>query len=114
MCPICNKHISRDLTRHLRIHNEVGRFQCVYPRYMCNHKTQHFNRPYDYKKHLLHIHFKFDDPKGKLSHTLTDKLPLTGTCLGCGARFVGKDWLDDHVLTNDASKRCPHVLSNLN
>lgn len=108
VCSICDKYISRDLTRHMRIHNEVGRFQCVYPKYMCNHKTQYFNRPYDYKKHLLHMHFRFDDPKGKTANTLTDKLPLEGICIACGARFVANDWLETHVLTNSATK-CPSL-----
>lgn len=109
VCTICDKYISRDLTRHLRIHDEVGRFQCVYPRHMCNHKTGKFNRPYDYKKHLLHVHFKFDDPNGKSSHKLTDKLPLTGNCLACGARYSAQDWIDRHVLTKDLSQKCPYL-----
>lgn len=109
VCTICDKYISRDLTRHLRIHDEVGRFQCVYPRHMCNHKTGKFNRPYDYKKHLLHVHFKFDDPNGKSSHKLTDKLPLTGNCLACGARYSASDWIDRHVLTKDLSQKCPYL-----
>lgn len=109
VCTVCDKYILRDLTRHMRIHNEVGRFQCVYPKQMCNHKTQNFNRPYDYKKHLLHMHFRFDDPKGKSANTLTDKLPLLGQCMACGAKFVAKDWLDHHVLTPDAQARCPYV-----
>ncbi|KAK6200110.1 uncharacterized protein RJT21DRAFT_121010 [Scheffersomyces amazonensis] len=111
ICPVCNKFISRDLIRHMRIHNAVGRFQCVYPKHMCKHKTQYFNRPYDYKKHLLHIHFKFDDPKGKTSNTLTDKLPLQGTCMACGIRQTASDWLDNHVLTSQPQGRCPFVES---
>lgn len=111
VCTVCEKYISRDLTRHMRIHDEVGRFQCVYPKSMCNHKKGYFNRPYDYKKHLLHTHFKFDDPKGKTVHTLTDKLPLMGTCLACGFRASASDWLDTHILTKDPSTRC-HCLKN--
>lgn len=109
VCSVCDKFISRDLTRHMRIHNEVGRFQCIYPKYMCNHRTQYFNRPYDYKKHLLHLHFKFDDPKGKAAHTLTDKLPLYGTCIACGTRYTAAEWLDYHVLVNDKSQRCAFI-----
>ena len=108
-CPVCDKFISRDLTRHMRIHNEVGRFQCVYPREMCNHKTQNFNRPYDYKKHLLHLHFKFDDAKGKTAHTLGDKLPMTGECVACGARYLASEWLSEHVLTKNEEQRCAYV-----
>lgn len=108
VCSVCDKYISRDLIRHMRIHNDVGRFQCVYPKYMCKHKTQFFNRPYDYKKHLLNMHFKFDDPKGKGANTLTDKLPLQGICAACGGRFIAKDWLDIHVLSQ-LNERCPYL-----
>ncbi|KAI5964540.1 hypothetical protein KGF57_001032 [Candida theae] len=108
-CPVCDKFISRDLTRHMRIHNEVGRFQCVYPREMCNHKTQNFNRPYDYKKHLLHSHFKFDDARGKTAHTLGDKLPMSGECVACGARYIASEWLSEHVLTQNDEQRCAYV-----
>ncbi|KAI5968568.1 hypothetical protein CANMA_002313 [Candida margitis] len=108
-CPVCDKFISRDLTRHMRIHNEIGRFQCVYPREMCNHKTQNFNRPYDYKKHLLHSHFKFDDSRGKTAHTLGDKLPLSGECIACGARYLASEWLSEHVLTKNERQRCIYV-----
>lgn len=109
VCSVCDKYISRDLTRHMRIHDDVGRFQCVYPKSMCNHKTGYFNRPYDYKKHLLHMHFKFDDPKGKTAHTLTDKLPLIGSCQACGARFSANDWLDSHILTNNKNQKCLYL-----
>lgn len=108
VCSVCDKYISRDIARHMRIHDEVGRFQCVYPKSMCNHKTQNFNRPYDYKKHLLHLHFVFDDPKGKTANTLTDKLPIMGTCEACGARMIANDWLESHILTKDPKVRCPY------
>ncbi|ODV69697.1 hypothetical protein HYPBUDRAFT_96106, partial [Hyphopichia burtonii NRRL Y-1933] len=109
VCVVCDKYISRDMKRHMRIHNEIGRFQCVFPKSMCKHKTGYFNRPYDYKKHLLHLHFNFDDPKGKSAHTLGDKLPVPGTCAACGLRFVAGTWLDQHILTNDLQKRCRYV-----
>lgn len=107
-CPICGKYISRDLSRHLRIHDENGRFRCVFPK-ICSHKTKKFNRPYDYKKHLLHFHFKFDDPKGKAATNLTDKLPLMGNCKACNFRSDAKTWIDDHVLTTNALVRCRYV-----
>lgn len=106
ICPICDRHISRDYSRHMRIHNEIGRFQCVFPRATCSHKLGKFNRPYDYKKHLLNVHFKFDDAKIKLAPNLTEKLHEHGACIGCGQRFMGQDWLDNHVLTADSSLRC--------
>ncbi|CAH6723843.1 hypothetical protein CLIB1444_21S00628 [[Candida] jaroonii] len=107
-CPICGKYISRDLSRHLRIHDENGRFRCVFPK-ICSHKTGKFNRPYDYKKHLLHFHFKFDDPKGKAATNLTDKLPLMGNCKACNFRSDAKTWIDDHVLTTNSLVRCRFV-----
>lgn len=108
VCSVCDKYISRDIARHMRIHDEVGRFQCVYPKAMCNHKTQNFNRPYDYKKHLLHLHFVFDDPKGKAANTLTDKLPIMGSCEACGARMIANDWLESHILTKNPKLKCPY------
>lgn len=108
VCVICEKFISRDLTRHMRIHDEVGRFKCVYPRSTCSHKTGKFNRPYDYKKHLLRAHFKFDNPRGRSHSTLTDMVPLDGQCAACGARFLGQDWLNDHVL--GGNHRCPGLV----
>lgn len=108
VCVICEKFISRDLTRHMRIHDEVGRFKCVYPRSTCSHKTGKFNRPYDYKKHLLRAHFKFDNPRGRSHSTLTDMIPLDGLCAACGARFLAQDWLNDHVL--GGTHRCPGLV----
>lgn len=106
ICHICEKYISRDIIRHLRTHDEVGRFQCVFPRSTCSHKTGYFNRPYDYKKHLLHAHFNFDDPKARTFNNLTEKLPYYGSCNGCGQRFVACEWLDHHVLTNANDNKC--------
>jgi hypothetical protein len=107
VCSACGKYISRDMTRHMRIHDERGRFQCVYPKGMCNHKLGNFNRPYDFKKHLLHMHFQFDDPRGRMAHTLTDKLPMTGQCKACKRRYTAHDWLEKHVLL--AEERCIYI-----
>lgn len=106
ICHICEKYISRDIRRHLRTHDEVGRFQCVFPKSTCSHKTGYFNRPYDYKKHLLHAHFNFDDPKARTFNNLTEKLPYYGSCNACGQRFVACEWLDHHVLTNANETKC--------
>lgn len=107
-CSICGKYISRDLSRHLRIHDEVGRFRCVFPEY-CNHKTGKFNRPYDYKKHLLHFHFVFDNKSGKTANNLTEKLPLVGNCKHCNYRTTAQDWLENHVLTVSPDKKCKYA-----
>ncbi|ODV81807.1 uncharacterized protein CANTADRAFT_36212, partial [Suhomyces tanzawaensis NRRL Y-17324] len=107
-CQICGKRITRDMSRHMRTHQSEARFTCKFPKGQCRHKLGKFNRPYDYKKHLLNRHFKFDDPCVKRLHNLSDKLFDWGTC-PCGLRFMGKDWLDKHILTEDASKKCPII-----
>lgn len=109
-CTVCGKVIRRDMTRHMRIHEEVSRFKCIYPRGHCIHKTGFFNRQYDFKKHLLHFHFEFDDSDVKKLYSLNEKLPHWGTC-PCGLRFTGGDWLDGHILTNDTKSKCSHLTS---
>lgn len=103
ICTVCSKRITRDMSRHMRTHQIIPRFQCTFPKLQCNHKSGRFNRPYDFKKHLLNRHFKFDDSEIKKIHNLSDKLNHEGTC-PCGMRFISKDWLDEHILTNDRAK----------
>lgn len=99
LCTTCGRKITRDMARHRRTHQENPRFVCMFHALgKCSHKLGRFNRPYDFKKHLLNRHFKFDDPKIKQMHNLSDKLEHLGTC-GCGLHCVGKKWLDDHMLT---------------
>ncbi|CCH45905.1 DNA-directed RNA polymerase II subunit [Wickerhamomyces ciferrii] len=107
-CKVCGKVIKRDMTRHMRIHEEVSRFRCVYPRGSCIHKTGFFNRQYDFKKHLLHFHFDYDDPSVKKLYSLNEKLPHWGTCY-CGLRFTGGEWLQSHILTTEKNHLCPHL-----
>lgn len=107
-CNICGKRITRDMSRHMRTHQSESRFTCNFPKSQCRHKTGKFNRPYDFKKHLLNRHFKFDNPCIKRLHNLSDKLEHWGTC-PCGARYKGKDWLDDHILTHEQSRKCCFV-----
>lgn len=107
-CQICGKYFRRDLPRHLRTHLEITRFECPFPRDICPHKQGHFNRPYDFKKHLLHGHFVFDDQKKVRSfRDLQQKLSHSGTCR-CGLRFTAGEWLDKHVL--DGTNRCPFLV----
>ncbi|KAG2731255.1 hypothetical protein G9P44_005671 [Scheffersomyces stipitis] len=108
VCCVCGKRITRDMSRHMRTHQSESRFTCKFPKNQCRHKSGKFNRPYDFKKHLLNRHFKFDNIAIKRLHNLSDKLDHWGTC-PCGLRYMGKDWLDDHILTDDASKKCPCV-----
>lgn len=105
-CTICGKKITRDMARHLRTHQEELRFVCVY--YMkgkCSHKNGKFNRPYDFKKHLLNRHFNFDNATVKSFHNLLEKLRHEGMC-NCGSRFMGGSWLDEHVLTKSTQDLC--------
>ncbi|CAH2350378.1 hypothetical protein CLIB1423_01S08746 [[Candida] railenensis] len=108
ICSVCSKRITRDMSRHMRTHQIIPRFQCSFPKSQCNHKSGRFNRPYDFKKHLLNRHFKFDNPEIKKIHNLSDKLNHPGLC-PCGLRFISKDWLDEHILTNDVEKKCPCI-----
>lgn len=105
VCNVCGRRITRDMTRHMRTHQTVARFTCKFPKSQCRHKTGRFNRPYDYKKHLLNRHFRFDHPEIKKLHNLSDKLDHWGTC-PCGLRFVAKEWLDGHILTEDGGAKC--------
>lgn len=103
-CQICHKYFRRDLPRHMRTHQETARFTCPFPRKHCPHKRGQFNRPYDFKKHLLHGHFVFDDQKNVRAYRdLKRKLGCMGVCM-CGTRFLAEAWLDCHVLSKD--KRC--------
>lgn len=106
VCSICDRFISRDYSRHMRIHNEAGRFKCVFPPGYCNHKSRKFNRPYDFKKHLLNMHFRFDEVAAKLAPNLTEKLNAGGHCTACGDRFVASEWLDNHILSKDEATKC--------
>lgn len=108
VCPICKKVLKRDLTRHMRTHEEVGRFICPFPREQCSHKRGQFNRPYDFKKHLLHQHFNFDKAKQVRKYRdLQSKLTCHGKC-PCGqGDFLAQDWLSNHVLGGD--NICPLI-----
>lgn len=106
VCSICDKFISRDFSRHMRIHDEAGRFQCVFPAVFCKHKSRKFNRPYDYKKHLLNIHFIFDDPAAKLAPNLTEKLMIEGQCSACEQRFIANEWLENHIVSTNENTKC--------
>ncbi|ANB14322.1 hypothetical protein AWJ20_5287 [Sugiyamaella lignohabitans] len=109
-CPECGKYFRRDLPRHLRTHQEIARFVCPFPRPHCPHKRGQFNRPYDFKKHLLHSHFVFDDQKMVRSfRDLKSKLGYEGTC-ACGVRYRAGDWLDQHVFGSE--NRCPYLSHN--
>lgn len=103
VCTVCGKRIARDMTRHMRTHQEVKRLVCLFPRKLCRHKLGKFNRLYELKKHLLNNHFVFDLAQVKRAYNLRDKLASWGSC-ACGRRFQLDDWLDNHIL---GGERCP-------
>ena len=108
-CDICGRMISRDILRHRRTHDRISRFQCVFPKECCTHKTGFFNRRYDLKKHLLHIHFILDDPKVKKLKSLEQKLRKRGHCL-CGQEMSAQESLD-HITQVDENQEpvCPDL-----
>jgi hypothetical protein len=105
-CDICGRGISRDIVRHIRTHDREAKFRCFYPRACCPHKTGHFHRNYDFKKHLLHHHFILHDSNVKRLKNLTDKLEHEGTC-PCGKRMKASEWLKHiFVRESDGSREC--------
>jgi hypothetical protein len=108
-CDICGHVIASDIVRHKRTHDKEGRFKCLYPRSHCPHKSGHFHRQYDLKKHLLHDHFVLHSSSVKRMKNLTDKLDHVGTC-HCGKRMKASEWLN-HIMARDAegSFECPDL-----
>lgn len=108
-CDICGRTITRDLTRHMRTHDSVSRFKCVYPAAHCPHKTGRFNRQYDFKKHLIHSHFQLNDPQVKKVKSLQHKLEHQGRC-SCGVAMLASDWLR-HIVDMDETGMytCPDL-----
>jgi hypothetical protein len=94
----------------MRTHEPVSRFKCFYPRENCLHKSGFFNRQYDFKKHLLHGHFHFDDPNVKKYHSLREKLGFMGKCF-CGREMTARDFLENHIMMKDEEGqfRCPDL-----
>lgn len=103
-CPTCHKRLRRDLTRHMRIHEAVADFACPFPREQCTHKHGQFNRPYEFKKHLMNCHFSFDDPYAvKHAKNLSERLEFGGTCQ-CGFKAESVSaWIANHLKKG----RCP-------
>lgn len=110
-CSVCGKKIQRDMQRHMRTHHLESRFICPFPLSQCNHKSRKFNRPYDFKKHLLNKHFNFLDPSIKRYHNLSDKLNKWGFC-NCGKKLLSNDWLTHHILIKDDNEKCELIKEN--
>jgi hypothetical protein len=99
-CTKCGRYISKDLARHMRVHEAIPRFKCLYPRGQCTHKSGYFNRQYDFKKHLLHCHFSFHDKSVKRYNSLSEKLDHEGRC-PCGRILTAREYLNSHVMLKD-------------
>lgn len=114
-CPRCGRHIVNDIARHMRIHEPVSRFKCIYPRQQCSHRSGYFNRRYDFHKHLLHSHFKFDDPDVKKLVSVNDKMKYIGACK-CGMKMTGREFLNNHIMIKDAQGKylCPDLREKWN
>lgn len=113
ICSVCGTRITKDMKRHERTHQVNKRFSCKFPKGACKHRSGQFNRPYDFKKHLLNHHFLFDDTRIKKMQNLSDKLNHWGTC-PCGQRFLSGDWLENHILTSHPSQQCPEWMMERN
>lgn len=111
ICNVCGKRITRDMGRHMRTHHPDSRFKCEFPARQCDHRSRKFNRPYDFKKHLLNKHFIFDNAEHKKEQNLSNKLNQWGMC-PCGIRFLSDNWLSDHILTKNQSQKCPLIRNN--
>lgn len=104
-CRICGRNNFMNLKRHLKIHEQIPRYNCKFPKSVCNYKTNSYNRSFDFKRHLINKHFKFKDKKIKKLSSLTDKFAYPGEC-PCGYESTAKDWLSNHILTDNDAKRC--------
>lgn len=105
VCQVCGKK-SNDMLRHMRIHDTHPRFRCKFPAAWCNYKSINYKRRYEYKRHLLSKHFKFRDLKMDRKVTVSSVMDHFGTC-PCGLETTARNWLDNHVLTNDPESLCP-------
>ncbi|CAN3374873.1 hypothetical protein DIURU_002614 [Diutina rugosa] len=108
-CPQCGKSNFSNLRRHLKIHRSTAKFQCQFPRSVCNFKINSYNRSFDFKRHLVNKHFKFDDKKlSKAVSSLSQKAEYLGHC-PCGWHGSCQEWLDTHILVDDDNpQRCPY------
>ncbi|CAH2352650.1 hypothetical protein CLIB1423_07S04434 [[Candida] railenensis] len=106
ICQVCGKR-SNDMSRHMRIHDTNPRFSCKFPSSWCNYKSINYKRRYEFKRHLLCKHFKFDVLKMGRKMTVSSVLDHKGRC-PCGLHSTARVWLDEHILPGDnISSPCP-------
>lgn len=104
-CRICGRSNFINLKRHLKIHEQSQKYKCRFPKSVCNYKTNSYNRSFDFKRHLINKHFILDDKKAKKLPSLSAKFHLRGKC-PCGFETTVKEWLYNHILTENESDRC--------
>ena len=104
-CPDCNAkfRVRGYLTRHMRKHAEVMKFNCpmfpLLPEEAKCHQTGGFSRGDTFKMHMKARHFVY--PKGTARKNRTD---CAGECAGCGEHFENNEkWFKEHIMTD----RCP-------
>lgn len=113
-CHICGRLNFMNLKRHLKIHETTPRFKCRFPKLVCNFKTNLYNRSFDFKRHLINKHFKFDVRQVRRITQLLEKMTHPGTC-PCRWHGVGKEWLNERILVDENDlRRCPLFNSTAN
>lgn len=104
-CPLCGKYIKRGFTVHMKGHQDYKNwdYNCKFKVLgKCKTYKNTLSSPAHCLFHMFTQHFKFDDYKVPRSPNIDELLKHTGEC-GCGYNDVAKDWLYDHVLTDE----CP-------
>ncbi|CAK7917504.1 hypothetical protein CAAN3_21S00672 [[Candida] anglica] len=104
ICPVCGKS-PNEMSRHMKIHDTCPRFTCKFPSGWCHYKYVNYKRKYEFKRHLLARHFKFDDIKMNSKMTVSTVLDHAGMC-PCGIRSTARWWIDNHILVEDQSQKC--------
>lgn len=109
-CRICGRSNFMNLKRHLKIHGQIPKYICKFPKNICGYKNNSYIRLFDFKRHLINKHFRFKDKMVRKLITFTEKFEYPGEC-PCGYECIAQDWLNDHIMTEDELKRCPLFLN---
>ncbi|CAK7901228.1 hypothetical protein CAAN1_11S01970 [[Candida] anglica] len=105
ICQVCGKR-SNEMSRHMRIHDTCHRFTCKFPSSWCNYKSINYKRKYEFKRHLLAKHFKFDHIKMDRKMSVSTVLDHSGSC-PCGIHTTARWWIESHILVEDQAQVCP-------
>lgn len=104
-CPDCGMTFRMHgyLTRHMRKHSDVMRFNCpmfpLFPEEAKCHCTGGFSRGDTYKMHMKTRHFIY--PRGVARKNRAD---CEGDCVGCGEHFINNEkWFKEHIVPKKCS-----------